>query len=1084
MNCRKNVSNLTPAEKAAFVQALIDLKQAPSQIAAAQAAGGQGRYDDYVWIHHQILGAAHNAPAFTPWHREFLYQIEGDLQAVSGNPSLTIPYWDWTKARTPADPGWPFTSDLLGGLGTSATDSRVTSGRFATDPANPSATEWRINIPDAETGNYLKRRGMAEEFPLPTLAQARSAMGIATYDAAPFTLDFNTMTDAQINAALLASFRKFLEFVLHNGPHPWTGRQPQFSLTGTLTNAPLVGSMTWQASPNDPTFWLHHCNIDRLWAIWQQRHGYPGYIPQAGGAALQNGPDVMGLFADPSYFNLPQHATPNSNENHRPLGYIYFSDAAEVSPPVSASVNFGDVPEGLATYKPVQFTVTTCQPVRFRITAVSGVGYSDPYPGAHTVNPPADNGPFTADVYVAYQAPMGGPGPVAGSVTVQAFINDPDRLYVAPAAPSDEFVIGTWTVSLVANVVTRPRTAVALTLDRSGSMSLQAGGGLRRFDLLEGAVQVVSDIMRDTDALGLVYYDHNVVRRMNITAMTAAGGHAQVTAALADPALEPAGGSTAIGSGMIEAADVLTDEMSAPGTPYSRFAMLVMTDGNENVTPYANAPAVTSAVASFSSDVYAIGLGREGEVSDATLGAIANYMLITGDMSADEREFRMTKYFVQILAGITNMAIVVDPPAQLTFGAEHRVEFDLATADMEADVIALSPLAFLVDMKLEAPDGSVLEPSSTGPNSIFRRNLKDLFYRLRLPALPARPDGTHGGRWTAVLSLSRDRVKELAGQLENFPELREKLRSGVIPYALTVQTYSNLALDVRVEQTGLLAGAKLQLFATLRQYQAPLARSGRVRVEITDPDRSVVHVELREYVPGKFRGDFQTTVTGVYQCRFLASGRTLEGDGFTREQTRTAAVYRRPPAPATATDGDRDSEGVICQLLDCLLRDPGVRALLKRQEVEADHLHECLREACGGARRRNISQGADIVSKPIDQPTAATARAREIARRAAALLQETRLLGVLETPAPKAVAAPPKQKIPMNPLGGMWPMVETKDGEFVTLLKTEDDQLDPPPESWKQPAEQAPEPRTPVLPDALSKRLQAASRKGGKGRSK
>ena len=36
MNCRKNVKDLTPTEKAAFVQALIDLKQAPSQIAAAQ----------------------------------------------------------------------------------------------------------------------------------------------------------------------------------------------------------------------------------------------------------------------------------------------------------------------------------------------------------------------------------------------------------------------------------------------------------------------------------------------------------------------------------------------------------------------------------------------------------------------------------------------------------------------------------------------------------------------------------------------------------------------------------------------------------------------------------------------------------------------------------------------------------------------------------------------------------------------------------------------------------------------------------------------------------------------------------------
>lgn len=25
-------------------------------------------------------------------------------------------------------------------------------------------------------------------------------------------------------------------------------------------------------SPNDPVFFLHHCNVDRLWWQWQQNH--------------------------------------------------------------------------------------------------------------------------------------------------------------------------------------------------------------------------------------------------------------------------------------------------------------------------------------------------------------------------------------------------------------------------------------------------------------------------------------------------------------------------------------------------------------------------------------------------------------------------------------------------------------------------------------------------------------------------------------------------------------------------------------------------------------------------------------------
>jgi hypothetical protein len=34
------------------------------------------------------------------------------------------------------------------------------------------------------------------------------------------------------------------------------------------------GHMTLQDSPNDPVFWLHHCNIDRLRSQWQARWGF------------------------------------------------------------------------------------------------------------------------------------------------------------------------------------------------------------------------------------------------------------------------------------------------------------------------------------------------------------------------------------------------------------------------------------------------------------------------------------------------------------------------------------------------------------------------------------------------------------------------------------------------------------------------------------------------------------------------------------------------------------------------------------------------------------------------------------------
>lgn len=68
-------------------------------------------------------------------------------------------------------------------------------------------------------------------------------------------------TATDVNAILArttaSSFRSYLEegtaaVSSHNEVHRFIG-----------------GHMGAAASPNDPIFWLHHCNIDRLWAMWQ-----------------------------------------------------------------------------------------------------------------------------------------------------------------------------------------------------------------------------------------------------------------------------------------------------------------------------------------------------------------------------------------------------------------------------------------------------------------------------------------------------------------------------------------------------------------------------------------------------------------------------------------------------------------------------------------------------------------------------------------------------------------------------------------------------------------------------------------------
>src|SRR5712691_9422247 len=122
MKTRKNVKKLTAGEKNRYVNAILALKAQDSVI----HPGSQSRYDDFAETHMNAMmvevddaagnlitpGWAHRDSVFFPWHRELLYQFEKLLQSV--DPSVTIPYWDWTRNQSAADAGFPFKHDFIG----------------------------------------------------------------------------------------------------------------------------------------------------------------------------------------------------------------------------------------------------------------------------------------------------------------------------------------------------------------------------------------------------------------------------------------------------------------------------------------------------------------------------------------------------------------------------------------------------------------------------------------------------------------------------------------------------------------------------------------------------------------------------------------------------------------------------------------------------------------------------------------------------------------------------------------------------------------------------------------------------------
>ena len=164
---------------------------------------------------------------------------------------------------------------------------------------------------------------------------------------------------------------------------------------------------------------------------------------------------------------------------------------------------------------------------------------------------------------------------------------------------------------------------------------------------------------------------------------------------------------------------MLNDAQAAPTPHYDGTAMVVLTDGMWN-TP----PSLASVSGSINATTYAVGFGLPSNISVPALTTLCQghngYLLITGAISTSQST-RLQKYFLQILAGVTNAQIVADPAGVLDQGSEHRIPFWLCEADFGIDAIVLSPYPYAVDFQLEAPDGSMIDPSSGagGANAQF-----------------------------------------------------------------------------------------------------------------------------------------------------------------------------------------------------------------------------------------------------------------------------------------------------------------------------------------------------------------------------
>lgn len=896
---RRDVATVSQAERDLLVDAFRKLDTAKFY------TDGVSYWDKEEDIHknaHFHGVDVHAGPAFIPWHRVLTNRLEALLREI--HPEISLHYWDWTTDPRAAMAGRAdlLTHTFMGGTGNPVgAPFQDFESTEKTDPLGDGVHDhiWRhVGAVDAKGDGT------------PNLADDASILAQTEFTS--------------FNVALQAA---------HNNAHGFIG--------GSIGNAHF--------SFHDPFVFLLHSNMDRLWATWQTDPAHPERInpntayglavpppplpdpflehvePWAGGTGLEPWASTPTIQAVINYYDPSVIAPPCYDTNHQNV------ILDEVETPGSV-INFNDVPTGETAARAAVFKIYTCGDVTLQVKP--GTGPNPPYsvltPGGTVTIPPAPTSYVEGRIWFGFTG--GTPGSIApaGTVTIHCVETGQDFPF-----------------TLHANSIARPTVATMLCLDQSGSMGLLAGidATTQRIDVLHQAatnfIQLAQDSSRSGDGVGMVSFDQDSHPGVGVTRNMGTGFDlAPVVAAV--QALAPAG-ATSIGNGLQLARNTLS-----PVTGYDQQALIVFTDGLENTPLF-----IADVMGSINTRTFAVGLGTAQQVSVGALNALANgtggYVLLSGLLSPSVDDyFRLTKYFLQILAGVTNNNIVTDPAGYLPPGVEVRIPFVLNETDIDSTVILLTDLpASAVNFRIETPGGDLMDQGhAAAAGATFAVGSNMSYYRFALPlVLGGKP--AQSGTWYAVLGVNDIIFERYARVGERRAGLAAGAAANAVRYSLSAQSLSNLRLQASVAQNSLEPGATLTVQAALSEYGIPVAHRARVTAELQRPDGSQSTLTMLETAPGMFQAATDAVNQGVYRFRVVASGLTMRGVPFTREQQLSGAVVlggNNPPAKSPPSTRSQDE--ALCRLLSCLLSPDALGRVFASQHIDPALIQKCVATWC------------------------------------------------------------------------------------------------------------------------------------------
>ncbi|HEX8255304.1 MAG TPA: tyrosinase family protein [Thermoanaerobaculia bacterium] len=198
----------------------------------------------------------HGTDYFFPWHRLYLHYFEQVLQKAAGDPSLRLPYWDYTDTANLAMPA-EFTSPTY----TNA------QGQVVDNPLYEARRDKGWNVPPGTEKLAAKDTNIDQ------------------------TLDLTQLLNTVVNGKVTV---KGYQPAIEQRPHGYA----HCAVMGC--KATVMGAVAYSA--NDPIFYIHHANIDRLWDCWMSIKGHvnPGapWTAQSFSYVDANGTQVSNKISD------------------------------------------------------------------------------------------------------------------------------------------------------------------------------------------------------------------------------------------------------------------------------------------------------------------------------------------------------------------------------------------------------------------------------------------------------------------------------------------------------------------------------------------------------------------------------------------------------------------------------------------------------------------------------------------------------------------------------------------------------------------------------------------------------------------